>query len=269
MKNLLIVATVMVLFGAAGTSSAQHQHVDLHVNPRWSQCSFQLDPSLTQEQWREFTKEAGLVAYFRPLTDARPMGKWKFEIAMLQWSTAIDDSQPQWNNTFVHPDSAHWLKEGPRLPIPGLTARIGITDKMDLAVYWTKSPGANYGFWGGQLQYSLFNNVEKNWSVATRANFVSIYGPDDLKFQIYGLDVLASREYKVYSTWASIAPYVGLSTYLTHAHETSAVVDLKDENVVGIQGMMGAVAKLSVARIGAEYNFAKVSTLSMKVGVAF
>lgn len=269
MKNPLLIAIAMVLFGAAQRSFAQHQHVDLHVNPRWSQCSFQLDPSLTQSTWREFTSEAGLVAYFRPLTDAKLIGQWKFEVSLLQWSTGIDDSKPAWNDTFVHPDSAHWLKEGHSLPIPGLSARIGITDKMDVAMYWTKSPGANYGFWGGQLQYSLLNNVEKNWSAATRVNFVSIYGPDDLKFQIYGVDVLASREYKIYSNWASIALYVGLSTYLSHAHETSAVVDLKDENVIGIQGMVGAVAKLSVARIGVEYNFAKVSTLSMKVGVAF
>jgi hypothetical protein len=47
-------------------------NVNLHVNPKWDQCSFQLDPSLTQKQWRQFTQEASLVIYFRPLTDARP-----------------------------------------------------------------------------------------------------------------------------------------------------------------------------------------------------
>jgi hypothetical protein len=33
--------------------------------------------------------------------------------------------------------------------------------------------------------------------------------------------------------------------------------------------MVGAVARLSVARIGVEYNFAKVNTLSLKIGVSF
>jgi hypothetical protein len=267
MKNLRVIAISFALCGIAGVSFAQD--VRLHVNPRWKECSFQLDPSLTQSAWHEFTKEAGLVAYFRPLTDAKPLGKWKFEFSLLKWSTAINSKKSAWNDTFVHPDSTHWLVEGPRLGIPGLTARVGVTDKMDVALYWTKSPGANYGFWGGQLQYSLINNAEKNRSVATRVNFVSIYGPEDLKFNIYGLDVLASKEYKVYSTWASVAPYFGLSTYVSHAHETSAVVDLHDETVIGVQGMIGVLAKLSKARVGAEYNFAKVSTVSIKIGVAF
>ena len=33
----------------------------LHVNPRWEECSFQLDASLTQAAWHQFTQEAGLA----------------------------------------------------------------------------------------------------------------------------------------------------------------------------------------------------------------
>jgi hypothetical protein len=265
MKTLRFVVA-LTLFSSAYVGLAQE--VKLHVNPRWRECSFQLDPSLTQSAWHDFTKEAGLVAYFRPLTDARPMGKWKFEISLLQWSTKINDKKSAWNDTFVHPDSAHWLKEGPRLSIPGLTARMGITDKIDVAVYWTKSVGANYGIVAGQIQYNILNDVEKNWAVATRASFSSIYGPEDFKFSTSGLDVLASKGYKI-SSWASVSPYMGVSTYMSHAHETSAVVDLHDETVVGAQGMLGVVTKLAKARIGVEYNFARVSTLSFKLGVSF
>src|SRR4026207_104649 len=49
----------------------------LHVNSRWDECSIQLDASLTQKAWRQFVQEAGLVAYFRPLIDAKPMGEAK------------------------------------------------------------------------------------------------------------------------------------------------------------------------------------------------
>src|SRR5881275_1036895 len=74
----------------------------LHVNPKWKECSFQLDPSLTQAAWRQFTEEAGLVVYFRPLSDARPMGRGHFEISALKWKTGIDDADAAWNDTFVH-----------------------------------------------------------------------------------------------------------------------------------------------------------------------
>lgn len=271
MKTLRFFLLALVMNGIAGFCLAQDHHhdVELHVNPRWKECSFQLDPSLTQDAWHDFTREAGLVAYFRPLTDAKPMGAWNFEVSVLQWATGIDDTKPAWNDTFVHPDSVHWLTESPRLAFPGLTARVGITDKLDVGVYLTKSPGANYGFWGGQLQYNLVNNLEKKWAASARVSFVSMYGPDDLKLNVYGVDFITSKEFRLFADWASISPYVGVSSYLSASHETTSAVELKNENVFGGQGMIGAVAKLSIARLGVEYNFAKVNTLSFKVGVSF
>ena len=270
MKNIRLMATVLALYGITNLSVAQdHQDTHLHINPKWSECSFQLDPSLTQEAWHQFTKEAGLVAYFRPLVDAKPMGTRNFEVALTQWKTAFDDSKPAWNDTFVHPDSAHWLKEGSRLAFPGLTARVGINDKMDVGIFWTKSFGANYGFIGGQLQYSVVNNLEKKWSAAARANFTSMFGPEDLNLTTYGLDLLTSKEFPLYYKWASVAPYVGVSTYLTNTREKTEKVNLANEHVMGAQAMAGAVLKLAAARIGVEYNFAKLNTVSFKIGVAF
>jgi hypothetical protein len=240
--------------------------VKLHVNPRWKECSFQLDASLTQSAWHQFAREAGLVTYFRSLTDAEPMGRGRVELSLLQWQTGIHDSDPAWNDTFVHPDSTHWLFEGDGLKFPGLMARAGLTDRMDAGIYFTKSPGANYGFYGGQLQYNVVDEAAKGWAASTRVSAVSMFGPQDVKFSVYGLDVLASKRYTVFSKWASVSPYVGASTYLSRAHEKSSVVNLKDENVLGVQGMVGAVAQLAAARVAVEYSVASVPTLSMKVG---
>ena len=269
MKKFRIIAVVLALYGASHLSVAQDHHAALHINSRWEECSFQLDPSLTQDAWHEFTREAGLVAYFRPLTDAKPMGARHFEVSVLQWQTVFDDAKPAWNDTFVHPDSVHWLKESSRLAFPGITARIAITDKLDAAIYLTKNPGANYGFFGGQLQYNLVNDLERKWSASARASFISMYGPEDLNLNTYGLDVLASKEFPIYSDWASVSPYAGVSSYLSNSHVKTDKVNLHDEHVLGGQVMVGAVLKLSVARIGVEYNFARLSTLSFKIGVAF
>ena len=265
MKTLVTI--VITLFGANSLIFAQE--VKLHVDPRWEECSFQLDPSLTQDAWHQFTREAGLVTYFRPLTDAKPMGKWNFEVSILYWQTKFDETVPAWNDTFVHPDSTHWLKDGAWLPFPGVTGRVGISNKLDVGFYLTKAFGANYGFWGGQLQYNFLNNVEKNWSASVRASFTSLFGPEDLNFAVYGVDVLASKEFKLFSDWVSLSPYVGISSYLSRSHEKTNKVDLKDENIVGGQGMVGAVLKLSKARLGVEYNLARVNTLSFKIGAAF
>ena len=249
---------------ASSGKSGDHPH--LHVNPRWKECSFQLSPSLTQSAWRQFTREAGLVAYFRPLTDAQPMGKGRFELSVLQWETGIDDHDDAWNDTFVHPDSAHYLFEGNGLKFPGLMVRAGVSDDTDVGVYFTKSPGANYGFYAAKVQHAFINNPAQSWAAAARVSFVSMYGPDDLDLRVYGVDVLASRKFAL-TRWASVSPYVGASTYLSSSHEKTTAVDLRDEHVVGTQAMVGAALQVSKARLGIEYNAAKVNSVSLKIGV--
>lgn len=260
--TLAILATVFVQMPVG----AQSGKPTLHVNPRWKECSFQLDRSLTQSAWHQFTQEAGLVAYFRPLSDARPMGKGHFELSMLQWKTGIDGSDAAWNDTFVHPDSTHWLFEGSGLQFPGLMARAGLTDRTDVGLYLTKSPGANYGFYGAQLQQSLTRSTTTDWSAAARVSFVSMYGPEDLDFRVYGVDLLGSRQFAL-TRWAAVSPYVGVSTYLSTSHEKTVAVSLDDERVLGAQAMIGAAVQLSAARLGVEYNVARVPSLSLKVGI--
>jgi hypothetical protein len=267
--NALAAALVLTLFQFKASAHGGSKDVRLHVNPRWKECSLQLDPALTQQAWHQFTKEAGLVAYFRPLTDAKPMGGGSFEFSILDWETGIDDAQDAWNDTFVHPDSTHWLKESDKLGFPGLTFRAGITNRIDVGAYWTKNPGANYGFWGGQVQYNVVNDLERNWAASARLSFVSLYGPEDLDLTVYGLDLLASKEFAVFSDWVSVSPYAGVSTYLSNSHETTTAVSLKDEKVLGVQGMVGAVTQISIARLAVEYSFAAVNSLSFKLGIAF
>ncbi|HUQ80347.1 MAG TPA: hypothetical protein VM076_04390, partial [Gemmatimonadaceae bacterium] len=233
----------------AAAQSHDHDHPDLHVNPRWKECSFQLSSSLSQAAWRQFTREAGLVAYFRPLSDARPMGKGRFELSALQWQTGIDDHDAAWNDTFVHPDSAHWLFEGEGLKFPGVMVRAGVSENTDVGVYFTKSPGANYGFYAAQIQHALVKNPARSWDAAARVSFASLYGPEDLDLRVVGVDLLASRRFAL-TSWAAVSPYVGGSTYLSNSHEKTALVDLHDERVAGAQAMVGATLQLSKARLG-------------------
>ena len=270
MKGAMIstAVTALVLSTSPPAAWAQHPDVTLHVNPRWKECAIQLDPSLTQQAWRQFTEEVALVSYFRPLTDARPMGAGSVEISVLQWQTRIDETTNAWNDTFVHPDSLHWLTDGAPLPIPGLMLRAGITNRLDVGAYLTKNLQANYGLWGGQVQYNLIHDPGRQLAGSARVSLVSLYGPEDVALKVYGMDLLASKTVAVMKR-ISLSPYVGASAVLSRAHETSAAVNLNDESTVGVAGTIGAVAQASVARIALEYAVAQVSSVSFKVGVSF
>jgi len=266
MHTLKSAFTTLLATGCILPLTAQHAH--LHVNPEWEECSIQLDSSLSQTSFHQFTKEAAMVVYFRPLTGAATLEPGRVELSILQWNTGIDENSSAWNETFVHPDSAHYLIGGDFLPFPGLTLRAGIAENMDAGVYWTKNPGANYNILAGQVQYALQNDTTRNWAFAARAGFSTIYGPDDLGYDVFGVDMLASREFSFLQNHLSLTPYALGGVSLAHGHERSEVVSLKDENVLGLQGALGLEAKVWFLRLGAEYNVSVVNTFSYKLGIS-
>jgi hypothetical protein len=231
----------------------------LHVDDRWEECAIVLDPSLTQDAWRRFVREMGLVAFFRPLASARPMGTRKVEVGILNWSTRVDPTADAWNDTFVHPDSTHWLFEGDALPIPGLSARAGITDRLDVGAYFTRSIGSNYGLAGAQLQYNLLDDPQRRLAAAARASFVTLFGPEDLGVSVYGLEFLVSRDL------SALSPYAAVSGYLARGSEHTAKVDLNSESALGVRGTLGLAVSVWVLRLGAEVNLAEVSGYSFKI----
>ena len=241
-------------------------HPKLHINSRWKQCSIQLDPSLKQPAWHQFTAEAGQLVYFRPLDGAQPMGRGNFEFSLMQWQTNVDDKTSAWNDTFVHPDSTHWLHdEGTGLRFPGLAFRAGITSSSDVGVYFTKNYQANYGVYGVQVQQHLLSDGAHDWNVSARASFQSLFGPEDVDLKVYGVDVVTS-----WNQWkfggVTLVPYADVATYLSNSHEKSPVVSLADEHVLGAMATGGIALQFSAVRIAAEASISRLPSIAMKVG---
>lgn len=260
-----IIAAAIAMFIIAAPTDAQSRP-KLHVNKRWKQCSIQLDSSLTQSAWHQFTQEAGQVVYFRPLADAQPMGRGKFEFSFMQWQTNVDDKTSAWNDTFVHPDSTHWLYEGGGLQFPGIAFRGGIASKTDVGLYFTKNPQANYGAYGVQLQQNLVTNAASEWNVSARGSFVTLFGPDDVNLNVYGVDVVTSWKHWNFGPVA-VAPYAGVATYLSTSHEKTTAVNLSDERVLGAMGTLGAAVRFSAVRLAAEASMSRVPSMAMKIGI--
>ena len=218
---------------------------------------FQLRAGLTKDAWRQFATEASEVTYYRPLTDAAPMERGRYEISLTQWETGIDEGDAAWNDTF----------DGSRVAFPGLMGRVGVGGRTDVGLYITKAPEGNYGFYGGQVQQNVLRDY-RGFSAALRTSFVSLYGPEDLEFTVIGLDVVASRKFVVPSLRASVAPYVVLSSSGGRAQEKSSVVSLSDAYVSTNLATLGASLEFSAARVAMEYTNSTVPSVSMKIGFA-
>lgn len=254
-------ALVFTLFFSTSYANGDGHNVKLHVNDRWDDCALVLDASLTQSAFKKFTKQVGNIIYFHPLTSAKPLGVKNYDIGLAMGYSPIDDTDPAWNDTFSHPDSTHWL--GDAISYPYLQARMGVTDRFDIGAYITKSFSANYGFLGVDIKYTFLNDTEQGLAVAVRASMVTLLGVEDMNLNVYGLDVLVSKDVSRFT------PYLGLSGLLASGKETTSKVDLETENVLGVQGIIGATTYLSIVQLKTELNIAEVTTFSLQVGFGF
>ncbi len=273
----IVSALTIFLFVSTFTSYAK-DGPKLHVSDRWAECSIQLDPSLTQDAWHQFTQEAGIMTVFNPLTSAQPLGKWNFDIGLSMGMYPIEDEDSAWNDTFVHPDSTHWLygesgesypEDANSLSLPLILVRLGITDQIDVGFYYFSVPDANYGFRGGQLQYNFLNDEEKNLSAAARVSVGQLFKVEDLDLSAYSVDVVATKDFSSLISFAGLSGYAGLTGYLVRTHEKTSAVDLDDENVFGLQGNVGITTLLfSHLKIGAQLTVGSLIYPSFVIGFA-
>lgn len=259
MKTKTFLGIVNALVFSLLTTASQAQ--ELHVNHGIRDCSIELDPSLTQSQFRKFTREAAQFLTFKLMSPAEPLGAKNFQIGMDYSITRIDDAEPAWNNTFSHPDEEHYL--GEVIKMPKLFARMGLSDRIDVGFYFTRNPEANYGFMGGEIKYAVFMESEKPVAIAVRTTYATLLGVEDLNFHMLGVDLSASKKIGM------LAPYLGIGANLARAIETTSKVNLDNETILTPRGIVGARFSLSFFSLTAEMDVATVSTFSLRTGFKF
>lgn len=270
--SIFLLLALFVNFSYAQDHDHGHDHNDPDVvihrfknGESWKNCSFIVHSSLTQAQFKQFTKEAGSIIYFQPLSGASSLGKFKFDVGISMSSTPIDQTSGGWNNTFAHPaddveEGPHWL--GDVISIPNLRFRMGLTDNIEIGSYLTRDFSANYGFFGTDVKYTHALNLAELF-LAARVSYSQMFGPESLKLSNTSTDVLISKKLFLFE------PYVGYSFGLNHAQETSNQVQLNSINIFSNRLIIGTKIKYKWAIGSLEYDFSEVNTFSFKFGVTF
>ncbi len=254
----ILILLVPLLFASPSYSQADDSGVYWHIDPNVKSCSMVIDPSLTQDQWGKFTREAGAIISFKSLASAEPLGRLKFTFGVDYSVTPVDQHDPAWINTFTHPGVDCPL--GDQIKVPTLRARLGVSNTMDVGGYWTSAPRANYGYVGGEFRYAFLRESARVPAAAAVTSFTVLTGVPDFNFSIYSVGVVASKRI------AAFTPYLGVRESLAVATETTAKVDLKRENPLITQGFIGATYSLWKLGLAAEYNVAEVNTFAFVIG---
>ena len=266
MKLIKNLPTLLLLHLSAFSFSQDHDHDftihEFENGEAWENCAIVLHQSLTQNEFEKFTREAGNIIYFQPLTAASTIGKNKFEAGLSMSTSPIDQSGGAWNNTFAHPhedeSGPHWL--GDNINIPNIRFHYGITENLEVGTYITKDFLSNYGFFGLSSKYNLKLGENKTLNLSPRLSFARLFGPEDMRLSSTAVDVLFSKK------WKCFEPYVGLSAAFSTGIETSNKLNLNRENILNGRALVGIQGNYKGFTASVEYDYSSVHTVSFNIG---
>src|SRR5215831_1702589 len=143
---------------------------NLHVGTGYDECFVKFAPELTQDAFARFAREFGSVSAFKTMAAPVALGKWGVELGLEQMSFDVEDKAAAWNDTFAHPNHEHPL--GSTQVFPKASLRVGVTDKTDVGVYYTRNPKSNYGWLGVDVRQALMQQSQsKPISLAVRGAY--------------------------------------------------------------------------------------------------
>jgi hypothetical protein len=255
---LAVVTSGMSLF--TWTTYGQNNGGDVywHIDASVKTCSMVIDPSLTQDQWKRYSRQLGGMSSFKSMASAETIGKKHFGITLEYSVTPVNQHDPAWINTFVHPDENCPL--GDKIMLPMLRAKFGVSDKIEIGAKWATAPGGNYGMIGGELKYAFLKETKKMPAAAIRASFTALTGVADYNISLGSIDLLVSKKV------AGVSPYLGIKESLIMGTETTSKVDLDKESLLATQGFIGVAYSIWRIDLAAEYNISNVNTLSFLIG---
>lgn len=254
----MAIPLVPLLFASPSYPQGDGSGVYWHIDPSVKTCSMVIDPSLTQAQWKKFTREVGEIASFKSLAPAEPLGKLNYTVGIDYSRTPVDQHDPAWINTFTHPGVNCPL--GDQIKIPTLRARVGVSSRMDVGGIWATAPGANYGLLGGELKYAFLRESARVPAGAVTTSFTMLTGVPDFNLSIYSVGLVTSKRI------ARFTPYLGVRENLAIGTETTNKVDLNRESLLLTQGFIGGTYPIWKLGLAAEYNIAEVNTFSFSIG---
>jgi hypothetical protein len=230
----------------------------LHVGYAYDSCYIDLHPELTAGQFKAFAREFSDAGAFVPMAGARSLAPWKVGIGLTYNQTFIDDSKPQWNNTFSHPGADHWLGQ-PALPI--LQARIGLPRSLETELMVTGDPESNWAIAGAALRVPLLVETPAiPLSASLRMGYLHLFGADELDLDAVSMETLVSR------TMGIFTPYVGVGGVVAHGSEHTEELSLGSTTAFSARATVGLEIAIGRFRIAGQGMLASVNSLALMLG---
>ena len=230
----------------------------LHVGDDHESCYIDLHPELTSAQFSKFTREFADVGAFSAMSGARTLAPWQLGIGFTYDKAFIADEEPQWNNTFSHPEEDHYLGQ-PGLPT--LQTKLGLPHALEAELLFTGDPNSNWAVVGAALRATVLSEGPRlPVSAAVRVEYLHLLGADEYDLDAVSVGGVASRSF------GRFTPYAGIDTAVAHGSEHTMELSLGSTTTASVRGVAGLEIALWRFRIVGQGTLATVPGAAIMLG---
>jgi hypothetical protein len=215
-----------------------------------------LSPSLTQQEFSDFTREAGLSISYLPLAPAEPLGILGFDAGVETTLVDIRQDHSYWRN--VSDDSLPSY-----LFIPKIHVQKGLPFGIDVGAVYSKINQLDTTMVGGEVKWALLSGNALLPAVALRGSYTKLSGSSEVDVETYGVDLSASKGL------GFITPYAGIGQVWVRSSENNDLLALEDERIDQFKAYAGVKVTFLVINFVGEVHYAHIPIYTTRLNLAF
>lgn len=219
-------------------------------------------PGMTQQLFKDFSKDAGGILLYRAVAPATPLGLTGFDIGVEVTATDVNTGKDYWKKAFNNQNSPAYILT------PKLHVQKGLPFGIDVGLVYSKVPDTDIQYLGGEVKYAIFEGGPVWPALAVRGSYTQIMGVNQLDFKTYGLEVAASKGFGV---GVKITPYMSIGEYWAESTPKNlpAGIQLSSENFAMTRYAAGAKLQILLFSITAEVDYVQVPSYTLRVGLTW
>jgi hypothetical protein len=222
------------------------------------------DPTITQEDFRTFSRIVGQGIFATPVQPARTTGLLGFDVGIAATAVKVDTNASYWQRAV--PATSNFTTHG-YAAVPRLVVSKGF-GAGTISGSYAKVNSSGIKAWGGSLDLPVIRGSLLSPELALRGSYATLTGVDVFKLKTYGLELFLSKGF------GPVMPYGAIGKMRTDSRGTIPATSLTPETTLTDRGTfnrytLGVRFSLVVPKLVVEATQAQVRSYAAKISVGF
>jgi hypothetical protein len=226
----------------------------------------QFNTGLTQDAFKDLSKEAGSAISYKNMSPAEPLGITGFDVGVEGSFVSIKtDKDNYWQKAFNNDAPS-------MLVLPKIRIQKGLPFNVDIGAIYSYLPGSNIKIFGAEIGYALLEGSVATPALKIRGTYTKLTGVNDLDLHTAGVDASISKGFLM------ITPYAGAGMFYIGSNASGnlqtlsaqAGVPLNEVKIWQTRYFAGAkISPLPLFAITGEVEYSNRPVYSLKAAISF